>query len=480
MSVVVVGDFARTSIALIASMALARMLPTEEMGTYRQLQYLSVFAASLVELGLSGTVYRFWNSLDEQRREIYLRMVLSGSMISASIAAGALWVATPIVATSFNNPDLRILLPIAALLPLSSVPILLLRPILISEGKALQATTFEIVMSLFPMAALLASVSMGHHLRTSIAVWALTSTLRLIILPLVFWHRLSKAESGFWDKIVFKEVWGYLWPIQVSRLPGLLMGHLDKIIMSVFLSPSAFAVYALGARRLPFLSQIGPSVSQVLIPNLTIEWQEGRVENICRRWRKASLRTALLTYPISVFSIMHAVPIMTFFFSSTYEESSVPFRFFAGVPLIAVIEYASLAKVMNRTKLIVRSAFGSLIYFLAAATLFTHLFGVPGMAFSVVSTRLAGSSIFLIAYRRALQRPLTDFFPFWRLIWVLGLASLANGLAALVLAPLVSLQVDGILSLSWRLGVHLATGVGFFLLPLVLHQRLRQILKGEE
>jgi O-antigen/teichoic acid export membrane protein len=252
-------------------------------------------------------------------------------------------------------------------------------------------------------------------------------------------------------------------------VPGVLSAYLDQIVMSFYLPPRSFAVYALGARELPLVGAVGPSVSSVLIPHLVEDVAAGRSEQVCRRWRKACLTTAMVTYPVAAFAIVNAVPVMLFMFSEAYRESSVPFRIFAAITFLRVVEYASLAKAFNKTGAILRSTLFSTTVQVALAFLLTWRFGVVGMASAVFLGYAAGAGYLLAANGRILGHPLSDFFPWGGLIALWAVALCATIAASRLLASVIPLVgQSGMLQLGWRLAVHFSASAGAYGLALLV------------
>ena len=404
-SLVVIGDGITFASGLVSSMILARVIPVDEMGTYRQIIYLGPMAATLAEMGLSATVYRYWNALDNVKKNHYAKMIVAVSFLLGITASLILFGLAGLLSTWYKNPALKLALFITASFPLSTIPLMLVRPVLLSQGASLRATSIETIFSLLSTVSLVVPLLMGVSLNYSLGIWIVVSLLRLLIIPVIFRDYL-RQKGHWWDWEVFYTVWNYLWPIQVGRLPGYIMGYMDKVVMSLYFRPREFAVYSLGAREIPFIGTIGPSIANVLIPQLVKDVEEGRHAQICRRWRLACEKTAVVTYLIAAFSAWHAGPIVRLLFSATYTESSVPFCVFSLLTFVRVIEYASLAKAFGRSDLIMQSAFVGAGVMVPLAFLLTRLWGAFGMASSVLIGTVASAAYLIMRYRKLLNCPI--------------------------------------------------------------------------
>ena len=340
---VVIGDGITFTTTILISMILARIITLDDMATYRQVIYLGTMALTIVEFGLSSSIYRFWNLLDDCGRSTYIKMQLSLSMGLGLLVSIPLFILSPFLANIFHNPDLKIALWICAASPLVNIVPMTIRPVMICRGKPLTATLTQMLFSTAMVLAIIIPLAMGTKLTTALVIWMIVNVIEVGLTFLILRQEFL-PNTPWWDKDKFKETWNYLWPIQAGRLPSILTSNVDKISTSIFLSTEAFAAYSTGARELPFIGIIGPSVSSVLIPSLVDDAEAGNVSSICRRWKSACEKSSIFTYPIVGFCIWFALPIVTFLFSSKYADSAIPFAVFSSITFIRVIEFGSLAK----------------------------------------------------------------------------------------------------------------------------------------
>jgi O-antigen/teichoic acid export membrane protein len=462
-SLVVVGDGITFAVSTVATMVLARIMPEDSMGTYRQMVYLTQMAIMIADLGLSVSVYRFWNGLEPESRPVFVRMVVLSSVVISIPPVILLALLSPVLAEAYRNQGLYLALLISAPLPLATIPLSLIRPALISQGYSLRATFIETGFALLSILSIVVPIAAGLSLNASLSVWISVSLLRLVAVPVIFREFLLMG-ARWWDQNILRMVWRYLWPIQLARLPSYFSGYLDKVFMSLYLLPRDFAVYSLGAREIPFVGAIAYSVSGVLLPHLVEDVRTGNLDQICRRWRTSCLKTAFVTYFFAGFCIWNAPEVMRFLLSSTYEESSVPFRFFAAITYLRVVEYGSIPKAFGRTKSIFIMTLVAAVALCLCALFLTPRFGIAGMALSVVISEAAANAYMLYQDRRILARPLSDFFP-WGQLMILALLSIGSCFAGywafsrvIAFAP-----GDGFVSLGYKLAVLAALSGGVYL-----------------
>jgi O-antigen/teichoic acid export membrane protein len=430
------------------------------MGTYRQVLYLGPFAAVTIEFGLSSTVYRFWNIFEGERRKKYVRLLILLTVSLGAIGSIILAALSQPLSIIYDNPALRASLLVTCAYPLATIPLGILRPVLLSSGYSLRATLLETGFSAISLISMVLPLLMGASLTEALSIWTAVSLLRLVTLPMILGQYL-KGPGSWFDREILAELWSYLWPIQLGRVPAYLTSYLDKIVASVYLTPENFAYYSLGAREIPFVGMIGTSVAGVLIPHMVQDAQTENIERVCQRWRSCAERTALLTYLIASFCVWHAVAVMQFFFSSAYIQSSVPFRVFAAMTFVRVIEYGSLAKAFGWSDTIMQSALVGAGVLGISMLILTWQLGVLGLALSFLVSSVACAWYYLFVYVRRLKRPVSSFFPILRLSFIFIVSVASTIIAGTVMAPFVKIEPDmGIARVGVSL-LYLFMGAGF-------------------
>jgi O-antigen/teichoic acid export membrane protein len=436
-ALVVLGDAILYSSGTITSIVLARIIPVDAMATYRQVVYLTPLAQNIVEFGLASSIYRFWNLLTIQRRSTFLKMLILLSIGLGTIASLGLAALTPFISSSYHNPDLLPALLICSIFPLLNILPLAIRPLQICRGRPLLATALQLVISLLNVFSLVIPLMLGYSLLTALKVWILTDALNFAIVPFVFLPSLLPG-TPWWDKELFKEIWDYLWPLQAGRIPTIFTQYTDKIASSLYLTKEVFATYSLGAKEIPFIGQIGTSISNVLVPKLVEDVSTDRVNQALARWRRACERTAIFTYPIAGFCIFFSLPIVRLLYSSTYTASSIPFMVYAFLTFIRVIDYGSLAKVFGKTRIIMRSSIISAASLVVLSFPLTALFGIWGISLTVLFSVIINVGVFMFSYIKALKVDLNHLYPWKQLLALMGFSMASAGVLRAALYPLIS------------------------------------------
>lgn len=427
-SLVVLGDGITFLALFVTAIVLARVISKDNMATYRQVVYLGPLAVALADFGFGAAVYRFLPLYQGAQKKAFLWSALAGTTTLASAASLALVALAFPLARAFGNSHLGPALLICAAYPLATMPFALVRPVLICNGYSLKATLLETALSLTAALGVIVPLYMGSSLNQALLWWMGANLLKL---PVSGWYIVGEVvgQRFSWDRSTVREVWTYVWPIQVGQFPTIVLNNFDKLLASVALPTATFASYSLGARPLPFLNAIPFSISSVAVPRMVRDLESGPGDFSCAIWRKSCLATALLTYPFAAFAVWNAKEIVSVLYTATYKEAAIPFSFFAGITFLYVVDYASLAKAMGNSRIIMRAALMAMSVSVGGSLLLARIWGIWGISASLLLSTAFVTFFYLAHYRQALRRPVRDFFPLWLLLGIGGLAFLAAALA---------------------------------------------------
>lgn len=472
--IVVIGDSITFLSTFLGLMILARILPIEEMGTYRQITYLGLMFVSLFDMSLSASIYRFWTIYDESKKKEFLQLVLFTSFILAGTASVILALLASPLSELYHNPSLAIALRIASVFPLTYIPFSLIRPVMISEGYSFKATLLETVASVLTTMAIIIPSFLHKSFLFTLSIWISISFLKTIF-TIYFFRKYIFCHFKWPYKNILSDTGKYSGTLQISRIPGFLLNYSDKIVTSFFLSTKEFAVYSMGARELPFINTIGYSVSNVTVPYLVNDFNLGNIAVACSRWRTAGIKTARYTYPIIVFGLWYAIPLMKLLFSSTYEESGAIFRVFALTSFLRVVEYAGFAKAMDKTLLIIQSALLAAMAMIVFSIPLVYLYKGVGMAWAYFISTLISAVFLLIKYKKIIKMPIESFFSWKQLSAMFILATAIVVIIDKSLGTLLKVNsVMPALSLLWRLFILLLIDLIIFNVLLARFKTLKR------
>lgn len=233
--------------------------------------------------------------------------------------------------------------------------------------------TGAIFSSVFEIVRTLLCLSAAFLARDPTAVFVAHTTVVLCKFGAGYLYGYHLGLVGLPDSFdIVRRVWRYALPVSCAWIFGVFFNFADQFILSRFIDPRDFALYAIGCLSIPPLIILEQSVVRVLIPQLSKAFAAEQSEVACGLYCAAVKSLAFLLIPAVTGLIVFAQPIIELLFTSEYSESSHYLRMYALTYLILMIPYDAVARARGEAGWILRTfaAFSTLTLALTfAATL---------------------------------------------------------------------------------------------------------------
>ncbi len=258
-----------------------------------------------------------------------------------------------------------------------------------------------------------------------------------------------------------KDQLSYAIPLGLAAVVLTLFAQTDKYIITHYMGAGAFAVYSIGAMQLPFVDLIRSSITNVTFPLMAEYQKEERYDEILGLWRRATLRTAVLFFPIFVFLEIAAKPFITILFRETYAAAVPVFMIYLLLFLRSTIETGSVIMVFKKNAFLFKV---NVIAFVANVILSVAMykqFGRLGVPFATVIVAYLMNALNVVKAGQLLDVPVLKLMPWLGLLKRLGVALVPGVLLYLVYQRIV---VDDVIELAVTgmayFGVYLAAAFG--------------------
>jgi O-antigen/teichoic acid export membrane protein len=215
-----------------------------------------------------------------------------------------------------------------------------------------------------------------------------------------------------------------------STLVGKLGVQFDKYLLSVIAAPQAFAAYAVGAFELPLVSGVAYSVTNALMPELTRRHGTGDLVGARTLWHAAMVKVSAIMFPVFVFTVIMAEPMMRTLFSSAYADAAIPFRIIALLLPLRLCGYGAVSRSLGQSRPVLWGSLGAATVNLGLAWPLYALLGLAGPALATILGQMTAIATILWAIRRALDARPSELLP---------LRGLARTMAAAILAGFLPL-----------------------------------------
>jgi O-antigen/teichoic acid export membrane protein len=147
-----------------------------------------------------------------------------------------------------------------------------------------------------------------------------------------------------------------------------------------------YAIYANGAREVPFIGIITGSISVVMMADMSAYIKEKKLGFALDLFRKSSVISACFLLPVMIFLMIFTESFITLLFSEKYIASVIPFRIYLLVIPARIAYYGPAFIAFGKTRSVLYRTIFELILTSFFVYLFILLFGINGAAFGIVAT----------------------------------------------------------------------------------------------
>jgi O-antigen/teichoic acid export membrane protein len=418
------------SIGLAASFAigivLARTFEPAVFGTYKQ--FFLVFATlyGVLQLGMAESLYYF-----VPRHTVHTGRYVANAMAMLA-TAGLLCTAALYVARSaiggWLSPELETYTVPLGLFLTFMLTSTVLEIVMISSRRHLAAAVTYAVSDvartlLFIIPAL--AFSTVHAVFTGATAFA---ALRLVATLVALWREFGRDFRI--DLSLWRQQLGYALPFAMAvGIEVVLINYHQYIVASRF-DAATYAMYAIGCLQIPLFDLIVTSTVNVLMVRMATA---GRGRAALALWHDTVTRLALLLFPLAIFLVISAKPLILGLFTDTYAASVPIFMVWVLTMLPAVMAADAVLRVYAQTRFLLVM---NLLRFAFVAGLigrFLDAFGLPGAVAVTLLAMTVVKSLGVVRIAHLLHAGPREALPWARLASITGLA----GVSAL---PVIWLQ----------------------------------------
>ena len=394
-----------TSLLLIG---LARLLEQTEYGTYRQLLLAVAMLSPLFTLALPTSLLYF---ISQETIPIKRRALLGQTLFLLAVsglAMGAvLFFCAGFISRYFSNPAVAGHLRVLALYPVLMLPSRGYSPALLAYGYPRLSGSLLALEGILKAGIIVAVVLLGGGLRA--ITWGLLAS---PVLVLVTGHAMTlrcvgSARGLHLDAASIARQIRYSLPLGLASIVIAWGLRIDQVLVSTYFGPDIFAIYAVGATEVPFVSLLQASVGTVTLPELTRLLASKQEDSAAQLWERVFDRSALVAFPAFLLILLVSEGLIVGLFSEAYRESVPIFRIYLSMMPLRVMTFGLLLRAAGKTSYDLWGSAASLIVNVCLGLLLLHFVGIWGPACSTVV-----ALVVLIAYLVAKTRS--------HLHWTLG------------------------------------------------------------
>lgn len=341
---VAIGSLCSYSITLVSSMILSRYFNKADYGTYKQVMYVYQTLLTVFTLGLPRAFSYFLPRVpDDQAKSLIAKLTRIFFILGLAFSL-VLFFGSPLIARILNNPELSRALKLFAVVPALLLPTLGLDGIMATYKKTQFLAIYKTATSLLTLLCVALPVmlfDLGYM--DAIKGFIVGSTIQCALALYLKNHPVRSFGKEYCG-VTFKEIWTFSFPLLRASLWGLLIASTDQFFISRFFGNETFAEFSNGSIELPFVPMVVGACATVLSPifsRMSHEEVDFKTQ-VYPLWKGVFEKSAKLIYPMLVYCIVFATPIMELLYGKQYSNSGLFFSLKMGINFFNIIAFAPL------------------------------------------------------------------------------------------------------------------------------------------
>ncbi|MBK6765199.1 MAG: oligosaccharide flippase family protein [bacterium] len=432
--VYVLGSLIEGVVAMAFTMALVRLISTEDFGAWRQFMVLGNIAWNITIFGLPRSLIYFYSigKGDEQgaiaRRSLWLCLGFG------AVAAVVFYFGLGFAADRFDSPALAEEAFLFSSFLLLSFPAYIFNPLLLAANRRTLLAGTKIALALLRLSALVALVWFAADLRTLLLAMNVFAVVQFVVLVVIYLRVAGPAMVPL-SRDMGAQL-GYSANLTGQTIAGQVAVETDKLIVSAAYPPAEFAAYSVGARELPLMPMIPFSISDSISPHLSRLGAAEDYTEFRELWHKWIRRTALLIYPVFAMVLFQAKEIVTILYTADYLAGAIPLLIIGCLIPMRVTSFYQVLLTLNGAREIMYASFAMLGLIAGLGYLFLNIFGMWGPAVGVVIAEYVVNAAVLMRIARRTRERFAKILP-WGFLAKLLAITVASGAAALPVLELI-------------------------------------------
>lgn len=341
---VAVGSLCHYSIALVSSMILSRYFNKADYGTYKQVMYVYHTLLTVFTLGLPRAFSYFLPRVPNDQAKGLINKLTRIFFILGIVFALVLFFGSPLIARILKNPELDKALKLFAVVPAMLLPTLGLDGIMATYKKTQFLAIYKTATSLLTLLCVALPVMIyGLGYMDAIKGFIVGSAIQCALALYLRNYPVRKFGKDPCT-ITLKEILKFSLPLLQASLWGLLIVSTDQFFISRFFGNETFAEFSNGSIELPFVPMIVGACATVLSPifsRMSHENVDFKTQ-VYPLWKSVFEKSAKLIYPMLIYCIVFATPIMEVLYGKQYSNSGIYFNLKMVVNFFNLIAVAPL------------------------------------------------------------------------------------------------------------------------------------------
>ncbi|MCC5933626.1 MAG: polysaccharide biosynthesis protein [Balneolales bacterium] len=380
-----IARFVTIGTALLVTMVLTRIISEDVYGAYRKLWLLYLILGPAFINALASTLY-YRGGAGRRDEAIAVNLLLgaaAGLLTGALALAGAgFW------AEALNLPGLeagfRLFAPYMALAVFAGIA----EPLFITLGRKKWLVSYSIGYNLIEGSLIIGAFMFRLDLPYIMLLMAISPALRSAFVIVA--SLKSMAQWPVWQALRAEasESLRYASGMFLLAVTSTAALYADKWIVALFFdSDRLYAVYEIGARKIPFVIALTSAVSAALVSEYSKLLKTGTYDAALREARNASRRLSMLLLPVLAVLFVFAEQVLFVLFGG-YADSAPIFRIYLLTVLTQLVFPQSMLLALGRSDVNARFSVAELAFNVALSLALVIWIGFAGPALATLASHV--------------------------------------------------------------------------------------------
>jgi O-antigen/teichoic acid export membrane protein len=453
------GKIFAFSIQIIIPVVLVRLIDKADYGMYLQFLLIGQFLSRILTFALPASLYYFYpianKKVDQLISQTYFLLIFI-----ALLSVPILLIFGSNISIFFDAKSyVSLTYPLTFYVFLRTI-CLLFEHVLIVEQKSNFVIRYLVIFTALRVSSLVFAFLIYQSVFSMI--WALV-LLHLLTAVFLFFYLMRNYNLNLnvysWNRDYIGAQIKYSYPLALGDVVHNFAKRADKFILSLYFSANDFAIYSVANLKIPIVNMLFPSVSNVIVPQITKRQKEGDYMQVKYLWHKMISSLANISVPFVIFFIIIAKPLIIFLYTDQYADAVNIYRILLLTIFTLTLRGTTILMAYGKTQFIFIVQIISMTFNLVLAYILILKYGLYGAAVSVVLVAFIRE--FILIYKSKVILGLT--FGNWLPWSSLSRTFVASLLPLPLLYPIMKLTIPSFFILA------LATGLYFIVVVLIYH-----------
>jgi len=420
-AVISLSRIANQGLMLLSPIILARLLPLEEFGRYREFLLHTTVLIACAGFYINSSLLVFVPSRPSHAWHLVRQCVLMVAMVTAITLGGVLlanwlWhgsllgdfaVMSMVYVVCYANLDFWEYLWLA-------------------QKRSIAVLAYSSGRLVLRMAVVIGVAALTKNVQQIIVALLCLEAVRMLV-SWVVWRRQERVNAEPPAANLWQEHWRYCLPIGIATVLTMLASNITGLLVDHTLGHVALAYFAVAAYSLVIMEAVRNSLSDILLPELS------QIGSTPRRrlelWQRSVVTYAILLLPMGVLLLRYAAELLGIVFKPEFATAAPLLQVYALMFLRECFDFDLALRALNRTRALLVGHLFSLAVSIMLFIILVPKIGLVGAGAALLVARLVKAGFLYVQLARSLQLPMSQLAPWHRY----GKVVLAVAGAALVL-----------------------------------------------